>query len=107
DEEKDELWNFLLGYNRSKSEFNVRFLAVMLKKFYMIKSYIKAVLDVLSKIRCDGYYAKMGIAWTVAEAYIKFPDITTRYLDNYNFDKFTHKMVLQKIRESLRQPKQC
>lgn len=48
----------------------------------------------------------MGIAWTVAEAFIKYPEITLQYLRDNNLDDFTFNKTIQKICESFRVEKE-
>ena len=53
-------------------------------------------------IKHEGYYVKMGVAWTISICFVKFPIETMEYLKNNNLDKFTFNKSLQKITESFR-----
>ncbi len=70
------MWQFLLPYLSSKQEFEVRFAIVMFLDFYIIPAYIEPVLVILNKIKHEGYYVKMAVAWAISIAYIRFPEQT-------------------------------
>lgn len=99
---KEEVWKFLKTYKNSKEEFELRFFIVMLLEFYITDNYINQVINILDTIKHEGYYVKMGIAWTISVAYIKYPKITMEYLKNNTLDDFTYNKALQKIVESYR-----
>ena len=42
----------------------------------------------------------MAVAWTLQVCYVKFPEKTSRLLENNGMDDFTHNKAIQKIRES-------
>jgi hypothetical protein len=44
----------------------------------------------------------MAVAWAVSLCFIKFEDITLKYLENCSLDDFTYNKALQKIIESNR-----
>ena len=93
---------FLQQYKNSMEEFELRFFIVMLLDFYITDEYIKEVINILDNIKHEGYYVKMAIAWTISIAYIKYPEITMKYLINNTLDDFTYNKALQKIVESYR-----
>lgn len=96
------VWEFLKTYKNSNEEFELRFFIVMLLDFYITDKYINEVIDILDTIKHEGYYVKMGIAWTISVAYIKYPKLTMKYLKNNTLDDFTYNKALQKILESYR-----
>lgn len=100
--EHQQLWNYVLQNLHSKKEFRIRFGAVILGKHYLTNSDIANTLAELNRCKPVGYYAQMAIAWTIAEAYMKFPEETLHYLKNNTLDTFTHNKALQKIIESHR-----
>lgn len=59
--------------------------------------------ELLGRVRHEGYYVRMGVAWAVSVCYVKFPGRTEAWLreacppDDWTFNK-----ALQKIVESLR-----
>ncbi len=103
--EKDleEYWNFILPYTKSKKEFEVRFAVISMLDYFIIDNYVDKVLKELDVITNEGYYVKMGVAWTIAEIGIKYNDKAMKYLKGLNnLDKFTFNKALQKMIESYR-----
>ncbi|KGP79038.1 MULTISPECIES: DNA alkylation repair protein [unclassified Paenibacillus] len=98
----DQVWQFLQPYLVSNQEYDIRFGVVMLLNFYMEEKYISEVLISLDRIRHDGYYVKMAVAWAISIAYVKQPEATLRYLQDNSLDDFTYNKALQKITESYR-----
>lgn len=99
---KSKMWSFLEECISSNYEFEVRFAVVMFLNFYVDDDYIKLVLSNLDKIKHNGYYVKMAIAWVISICYVKFNEITLNYLKENNLDDFTYNKALQKICESLK-----
>lgn len=98
-----EYWlRYLEKFSLSKNEFDVRFMIISLMCHFMDEQYIDTVLLYCNTVERSGYYAAMGVAWTVAECYIKYPDKTRLYLKSNSLDIFTHNKAIQKIRESNR-----
>lgn len=97
------VWEFILPYARSDREFDVRFAVIMMLDYYITDEYAGMVLEQLDTVSHDGYYAKMAVAWTLAELGIRYNDMTMEYLRGENrLDKFTYNKALQKMRESYR-----
>lgn len=97
------VWEFILPYARSDQEFDVRFAVIMMLDYYITDEYAREVLRQLDAIRHEGYYARMAVAWTLAELGVKYNDMTMDYLRGENhLDKFTYNKALQKMRESYR-----
>lgn len=97
------VWEFILPYAGSDREYDVRFAVIMMLDYYITDDYAQKVIARLDTIRHDGYYAKMAVAWTLAELGIKYNAITMEYLRGENhLDKFTYNKALQKMRESYR-----
>lgn len=99
---KEIVWEFLQKYLTSTKEFELRFAIVMMLDFYITEEYIKKVIAILDNIKHQGYYVKMAIAWTISVAYVKYPRIIMKYLENNTLDNFTYNKSLQKIIESYR-----
>lgn len=93
---------FLQPYLTSTNEFELRFAIVMLLDFYITDEYIDQVLLELDKIKHEGYYVKMALAWAISICYIKYAKKTLQYLNHCTLDDFTYNKALQKITESLR-----
>lgn len=96
------VWEFLQPYLKSEKEFEVRFAVIMMLAHYINDDYIDRVIASLDRIRHDGYYVKMGVAWAISVCYVKYPDQTMEYLKHSNLDGFTFNKSLQKILESYR-----
>ncbi|PEA55629.1 DNA alkylation repair protein [Bacillus pseudomycoides] len=105
-ENKELIWEFLQPYLSSKKEYEIRFGVVMLLDFYIESEYIERVLNLLDRVKHEGFYAKMAVAWAVSICYVKLPDSTMEYLRNNTLDKFTYNKALQKITESNRVDKE-
>ncbi len=99
---KSRVWNFLQYYIDSEEEYDIRFSVVMLLNYFIEEDYIDKVFLLLDRIRHEGYYAKMAIAWAISICYVKFPETTMKYLKNNTLDDFTYNKALQKITESFR-----
>lgn len=97
-----EIFEFLLPYTKSKSEFELRFTIVMFLDYYINSEYLPHILKIIDSINSNDYYVQMAIAWFISIAYIKEKEITLKYIKNNNLDTFTHNKAIQKIRESYR-----
>ena len=103
DRELENAWEFILNYINSDKEFEVRFAVIMMMDYFIIDKHVDNVIDFLDKIKNNGYYAKMGIAWCLAEIGVKYNEKLLKYLKGKNnLDKFTYNKTLQKMIESYR-----
>lgn len=98
----DRMWVFLQPYLSSEKEYELRFGVVMLLLYYVEEEYISTVLQLLDRIKHEGYYVKMAVAWAISICYVKYPELTMVYLKNNALDDETYNKALQKIIESLR-----
>ncbi len=110
----EETWAFLMKYmdengvingvpaNLRNREFELRFVAVMMLNHFLNDEYIDRVLYALNLMKNDGYYMKMGVAWALAEAYVKYPEKTMKLLKDNDLDDFTFNKSIQKMQESFR-----
>lgn len=102
-QKEPEVWfSYLQTYQNSSREFEVRFAVVSLLAHYVNETYLDQVLQTLNRLRHDGYYAKMVVAWAVSICYIQFPVQTKAFLLKNELDDFTQNKAIQKIRESYR-----
>lgn len=100
---KSLMWNFINGYLQSDKEFDLRFAVIMMMDYYLDDhDYIDNVLNAYDNISYGHYYVKMGVAWGISQAFIKYPDRTLVYLRDDNLDAWTHNKAIQKITESFR-----
>ena len=101
--ELERIWQFILPYLKSGNEFEVRFAVIMMLHNFIIDDYVEKVIKELDKVSNNGYYAKMAVAWTLAEIGIKYNDKLMKYLNGKNnLDNFTFNKTLQKMIESYR-----
>ena len=66
------------------------------------EDYLDMIFGLCDKYNTNDYYVNMAVAWLISICYIKYPDITIKYIKNNKLDDFTHNKVIQKIRESYR-----
>ncbi len=97
-----QVWEFLMRYQDSHQEFEVRVVSVMLMAHFLLPEYIDQVLQVLGHLDTKEYYASMAVAWAYATAWAKFPKETKEYLQEYPIDSVTYRRTLQKCMESRR-----
>ncbi len=96
------VWDFIQPYLISEKEFEIRFAVIMMLAHFISDNYIDQVISCLDRIRHEGYYVKMGVAWAISVCYVKFPEKTMSYLSASSMDDFTFNKSLQKILESYR-----
>ena len=102
-----EYWySYLLKYANSSREYEIRFAVVAMLDHLVTEEYIGCVLEVLARVRHEGYYVKMAVAWAVSVCYVKFPEQTEELLVEQKLDDFTHNKSIQKIWESYRVSKE-
>lgn len=99
---KEEFWNTILYYAKSDKEFEIRFALVCMMDYYLEEKYIDDIFYVIEKVKKEGYYVKMAIAWLLSIAYIKIKDETKKYLNETTLDDWTYNKALQKMIESYR-----
>lgn len=97
--DKQKVYDFLQSYIYSDKEFFMRFGIVMLLFYYIDDQYIDRVLEILSKLDPNQYYAQMAVAWCFSIAYKHYPNKTLSVLDSCNISEFIYKKSKQKIRE--------
>ncbi len=106
DKDLDIIYDFVMEYKNSSKEFEVRFMIVMLLKFFLKEQYLDRVKDILNNTQLNDYYTQMAAAWLISIMYIKQKDYTSKYLQSNNLDNFTHNKACQKIIESKRVSKE-
>lgn len=99
----EKYWNYILKYLSSDKEFEIRFAIISMLDYFINDEYVDNVIEKIDKISHEGYYVKMGAAWTLAEIGIKYNQKAMKYLNSKNnLDKFTYNKTLQKMIESYR-----
>lgn len=96
------VWKFIQPYLKSDKEFDVRFAIVILLNYFIDDNYIDEVLIILDKIKHNGYYAKMAVAWALSICFVKYWHKTFEYFQKSDLDNWTYNKTIQKTCESLR-----
>lgn len=101
---KPEFKELLKEYARKDTEFDQRFVAIMLMNYYLDDGDIDETLAMLDALKHDSYYRKMGVAWAVATAMAKQREKTLEYMQpgNNTLDDWTYNKSIQKMIESYR-----
>lgn len=100
-ENLDEVWKYILKF-KNGSEYEVRFMCVMMLDYFLKEEYIDEVLNILLSIDREEYYINMAIAWTLATAYVDFKDKVNEIITNKKLEPWVHNKTIQKICESFR-----
>lgn len=95
-------WDFALECLQSEAEFAVRYGVISLMTNFLDESHINQVFAALRRIKHDGYYVKMALAWLYATAAVYFFEPTLAELGNGQIDAWTRSKAYQKMRESRR-----
>lgn len=106
EENRERLWQYVSGWMLADSTYGIRFGVVMSLKYFADAEHAPQFFNIIERITDEAYYVRMGIAWAVAEYFIKCQDLTRQYLCRSRLDKFTFNKSLQKITESLRVDRQ-
>ncbi|MGN1044729.1 MAG: DNA alkylation repair protein [Candidatus Methanomethylophilaceae archaeon] len=101
EKDREALWDLALEYIDRPGEYEKRFAVVTMMRM-IDEEHIDRIIDEFMRVRHDGYYLKMGVAWGLAECYLRFPERTLSALKDCDLDDFTFNKTLQKITESYR-----
>ncbi len=102
---REAVWNFLQQYIHG-SEYEVRFLVVMLMDYFFTDEYIDRVNDILLSIKRDEYYINMAIAWALSVEFVKYEEKTMTIFENKLLSVWVHNKAIQKTCESYRVSKE-
>lgn len=96
-----DIWlEYFIGYVARGTEFEIRFGVVMLLANFIDDEHIDRVLSALSKVDHPAYYVTMGVGWTLAACYVRFPQKTEALLAAGILSRDVQNKTIQKIRES-------
>lgn len=98
--EQEPVFQFLQPYLASEKEFEQRFAAVILLDYYIDETWLPRTIDALEQIDAKAYYAKMAVAWAMAECYLHFSEEVMPVLRQNRLDPEVQQKTLQKIIES-------
>ena len=100
---KNDMWQFIKKYLKSKKEFEVRFGIVMILGYFIDEEHLEDNFKIFNKIKLDKYYVQMAVAWAISICLIKYFDRTIKYLqEESDLDVFTYNKSIQKAIESYR-----
>ena len=98
----DGLFEYAVSLTGDNAEFVARTGIVLIKRHFLDDEHIDRALDVISGIKTQYYYVRMGAAWTLCDAFIKHPDETRKVLFNRLPDDETVLMAIGKCIDSYR-----
>ena len=96
------LWEYLKEWLKAEGEYEVRFGVVRMMEGFVDEARLDEMFACFERIRHEGYYVKMAVAWAVSVCFVKFPERTMRYLAVSRLDDDTYNKALRKIVESNR-----
>lgn len=96
----------VLQYTKSTNPWEIRFGLTLLLDYYIKEENLKTIYTVCDTINSTHYYVNMAIAWLLSICYIKYPQMTFKYLKNCHLDKFTLNKTISKICDSYRVSKE-
>lgn len=100
-EQKERIWQFIQPYLCSHKEYEIRFGVVMLLH-YLEPEYAPPAFAHFNRIKHEGYYVRMAVAWVISMYFVNLPELTMAFLKENELDDFTYNKALQKIIESFR-----
>lgn len=87
---------------QSGSEYERRFLVILLMNYYLVEDNLDDVFQILAKVQNEQYYVNMAVAWALSVALVKFYDRTVLALTDGGFSPWVHNKAIQKANESFR-----
>lgn len=100
----EEGWQLLQPHWESQETYRQRFGIVMLMDHYLNEVYSQQVLEVLRRLRPNGYYAAMAAGWALQAAFVRWPEQTMTVLADNETDGEVRRLARKKLLESLRTP---
>ena len=99
---KEKLLNITKEWIKSNDTYTVRFGILCIMRHFLDDDFSIEYLDLISSVKSDEYYVKMGVAWYFATALAKLYDDAVQYFEYQNLDKWTHNKAIQKAVDSYR-----
>lgn len=101
--ELPEYWDFITRYKDSTSEFEVRFMLVMILDHFILPEYRLRIIEILESLPTRAHYVEMAAAWLLSEMMIKDYTTTIQYLSGENhLSDFVQNKAISKCCESRR-----
>ncbi len=102
EEDLPKVWDFILQYQSSTAEFELRLMLIMMLDYFLREEYVEQILLIVNGIEDEQYYGKMARAWLIAELFVKAREQTLKLLKHNNLAPWVQNKAIQKIRESYR-----
>lgn len=102
EEDLPKVWDFILQYQSSTVEFELRLMLIMMLDYFLREEYVEQILAIVNNIKSELYYVKMAQAWLIAELFVKTREQTLKLLKHNNLAPWVQNKAIQKIRESYR-----
>lgn len=99
---KDYYWEYINDNISSGNLWIRRMCFVLIISYYIEDKYLEDIFRLCDKYNTSDYYVQMAVAWLISICYIKYPEVTLKYIKNNKLDDFTHNKAIQKIRDSYR-----
>ncbi|MCC8074207.1 MAG: DNA alkylation repair protein [Clostridiales bacterium] len=96
-----EVWKFLQKYTAG-SEYEVRFVVVMMMDYFINDEYIDKVIEYLKSLKRSEYYINMAAAWAMSVIYVKYKSKALPVIEGKALPIWVHNKTIQKICESKR-----
>ena len=103
---KEYFWKKIQELLKKEETFSVRVGLILLLCFYVEKEYIFDILQLVKTVTHEEYYVGMGLAWLLAECYIKYSEETLVLLKEKSLSSFVQNKTISKIRDSYRVSKE-
>ena len=101
-DEREPVWRMIQPLFASPREFEARFAAVTALGNFVDAEHLDRLFERLEAVRCEAYYARMGVAWAVSVCFAKYPARTRPLLSGGWLDDGTQNRAIQKIVDSFR-----
>lgn len=102
---REAVWDFLMQYVDG-TEYEVRFLVVMLMDYFIIDEYIDRVNELLLSIDREEYYINMAVAWALSAEIVKYESAVIDIFEKRLLPVWVHNKAIQKSCESFRVSKE-
>ena len=99
---KECIYKYILNNITSNNLWIKRLCFVLLLDYYIDEHYLNSIFTLCNKYNTNDYYVEMSVAWLISICYIKYPNITLKYIKNNKLNNYTHNKAIQKIKESRR-----
>lgn len=96
------IWEYLKEWLKSDGEYEVRFGVVRMMEYFVDGEHLDEMFACFDRIRHEGYYVRMAVAWALSVCFVKFPERTMDYLLRTPLDGDTFRKTQRKIIESYR-----